>query len=143
MLLTAVASSCALMSQLFPERPPGVSNAAIRVGGAEALAAGVAMRDYMRFEAENTRAAGGLAPDGGVLLSAAPDSGWRAEWAPFHQCANSASTYEVWLELDAGARRWSAVVFPSGKCHENAYGGGADYEIDANTYEILNRVLGE
>jgi hypothetical protein len=131
------------MSQLFPERPLGASPSAVRVSGAEALVAGIAMKDFMRQEAEGTSAAGGLLPDGGILLTEEPDSGWLPEYAPFHQCANTASNYTTWVELDAGSRRWRVYVEPSGACLKDAYGGDAEYEIDADSYEILNRQLGE
>jgi hypothetical protein len=137
--LGLAASSCALVSNLFIERPPGVPASAERVKGIEAMVAGIAMQDFIRAQIAETEEQGWLAPDGGVL-PADPDAGWPQDAVNAHRCANSPSNYEVWLDVDGGTQpRWRVVIWASGRCNKDSYGGGGEYEIDGESFEILHR----
>ena len=104
------------------------------------------MQDYLRAEAAFAEDAGKLDSDGGVL-PADPDAGWRQEDVQHTRCWLTPSNFTAWVNLDAdgGAlpSRWRVSILPSGTCNWPTYGGGAEYEIDGESFEILNRELSE
>jgi len=122
--------------------PDGGSRAALIIGGAEAMAAGIALQDLVRAETAVTEDAGWLASDGGVS-EADPDAGRTQFDVDTARCSMTPSNYEARVELDAGSRRWHVVVLPAAACMRDMYGGGAIYEIDADSFEIRHRELSE
>ena len=138
--VAVMASSCVLVSRLFPKDPPSfMARSATPVEGMEAMVAGIAIQDYIRAQVAETEGAGWLAPDGGVL-PANPDAGWTQSIVEFHRCVNSPSSYTVWLEVDAGPRPlWHVVIWPSGACLRDAFGGGGEYQVDGESFEVLHR----
>ncbi|HEY8206190.1 MAG TPA: hypothetical protein VIG99_01825 [Myxococcaceae bacterium] len=143
----ALLAGCAMLSQLFPSespyRPDDISDAAVRLPGAESFIAGIALKDLIDEERAETAKMGGLGPDGGVRDpdggGSSEDGGWDHVAAFIARCFQDPATYEVWVDLDRAARRWKVIVLPEAPCTVKIIGGGAEYEIDADTYEILHR----
>jgi hypothetical protein len=148
-------AGCALVSQLFPPKPPeelppyrpeNFSDAAVRLPGAESTVAGIALQDFIRFQYAEIDKYWGLAPDGGIREpdDGGTDAGGRA-WTAAHvataRCSLDLSTYEAWVELDSAGNRWKVVLLPTAKCAEGAYDGDAEYEIDVRSFEIVKRVV--
>ena len=151
-ILAALMSGCVLLNRFVAPEPGDDSTIAsrsmdassgeLRIGGGEALAAGLAIQDLVRFQAAAAEGAGRLAPDGGVL-PADPDAGWTQRKVDATRCYMTPSNYEARVELDAGARRWRVLIVPEGDCTQNMFGGGGVYEIDADSFEILHREYSE
>lgn len=140
-------AGCALVSRIFPppsEPPDEVSAAALRLPGAESLVAGIALDDLLRTERAEIAELGGFTPDGGIRD---PDDGGTPDqdggWIPLDaflaRCYLNPATYEVWVELASARNRWKVVLMPRAECTKDVFGGGAFYEIDASSFEILNR----
>jgi len=141
MLLVALSvSGCVLVDQLIkdPGRPTGMTSAAIRVQGAKALAGGIAMQELLRGERAEIEDAGALAPDGGA--QAAGD--YTAEDADFARCFLKPENYTVWVELGDAGTSWQVVISPSARCAQ-VYGAGGEWEIDAESFQILRGELYE
>jgi hypothetical protein len=147
LLPVALLAGCAVLSRLFPPepvyRPEDLSDAAVRLPGAESLVAGIAIKDLVEEERAWTEQAGGHLPDGGIRE---PDDGgmgdgggWSAKAAFMARCSDDPANYEVWVDLDRARHRWKIIVLPEAPCADRIIGGGAEYEIDANTFEILHR----
>lgn len=145
LMLAAAISSCTLLRDLLREEPPlGVAHSAVPIRGTEAMAAGVAMQDYIQAETAFAEDAGKLGPDGGVL-PADPDAGWLQADVDHARCWLNPSNFTAWVDLDGGPgpRRWHVSVLPSGTCNWPTYGGGAEYEVDGESFQILRRELSE
>jgi len=141
-LILALCGGCAALRALLPEqRPYGVPAGALRVPGREARAVGVAFDDFASWLATDTAGARAHAEDGGV----SPDELklLQAEWA----CYERPDFYDTWTSLDDGGTHYIVQISPRPEvCFgkgEELYGGGASYEIDANSFRILKRELSE
>jgi hypothetical protein len=141
-LAIAVLGGCAAIRSIFPEPYPyQVTPGAVRVPGPAARAVGVAFQDFMaqlagqRAEALQADSDGGTEIDGGAGPSAPGD------------CMDSPGFYDTWYSTDDAGTRFVIEIFPKpevcGGPGAVLYGGGALYEIDAKTFTILKRELGE
>ena len=90
-----------------------------------------------------TEQAGGHDPDGGIRATddggTGQDGGWDEKAAFMARCLDDPATYAAWVALDRTRQRWKVIVMLDAPCSDKIIGGGAEYEIDANTFEILHR----
>jgi len=147
--VVVILGGCAALRALVPEkRPFGVPERAIRIPGPESRAAGVAFNDFAveiakeKAEAETYRGLdGGTAPDGG------PSPEELARLQAESECIGQPGFYDTWVYLDDAGTRYVVELWPKPEvCYGKDvefYGGGAAYEIDAKSFEILKKELGE
>lgn len=139
-----VLAGCATFRALFQEdRPPFVPTEAAHVSGAYSRAIGIAYEDWMadrarqRAEREEYEDAG----DGGGRFT--PES--RAANA----CFDRPDAYQTWVyPSDAGTSYFVVILAQDGVCFPKkeppAYlGDRIVYEIDAKTFQVLNREVQE
>jgi hypothetical protein len=88
-----------------------------------------------RAEALQADSDGGADVDGG------------AEPSPSEACMDSPGFYDTWYSMEDGGTRYLIEIFPKpevcGGPGAVMYGGGALYEIDAASFKILRKDLGE
>lgn len=63
-----------------------------------------------------------------------------------NECLDRPKAFQFWVYLDDAGTQYVVVVEPKPEvCIPNGYssGGGAIYDIDARTFEILNRSIQE
>jgi hypothetical protein len=117
----------------------------MKIPGIEARAVGVAFNDFAAqlatFRAESMYGDSDAGEDGG--LSSEEIARLKPEW----ECADSPGTYDVWVYPGDGGTSHIVELWPRWeRCYgEGAvvFGGGAQYEIDAKTYEILKKEMWE
>lgn len=104
--------------------------------------AGVAFDDFTaELARQRAQAEAEQDPDGGP----SPErlQALRAEW----DCTGSPSFYDAWVYPGDGGTSYIVDFWPKPEvCFEPGtefYGGGARYEIEAKTFTILKRELGE
>ena len=124
------------MSHLIPEeRPYGMASSAVRIGpGPEVMAGAIGMQQILNDVRANLEDAGSLAPDGGEI----PD-----EHLDFHRCLLDPASYEVWVQRRDAGTGWLVVIWPKGWCNRESYGGGGEFEIDGESFQILRREIYE
>jgi len=132
--------------ELQPYRPEDFSDAAVRLPGAQSMVAGIALRDFIRWQLAVVNQHWGLAPDGGLREPDdggidAGDQAWTVDHVEASRCYLDPATYEAWVDLDAARNRWKVLLLPTAKCAAGTYDGDAEYEIDASSLEILNRIV--
>jgi hypothetical protein len=138
-------AGCALISKLLPPEPPSdVPATAIRLPGTESLVAGIALRELLEEEREDTAQEGGLEPDGGIRApvdggASFEDGGWDAYDASGARCYMDPATYEAWVYPDPQKHLWKVVLTPAAPCARGAYGGGGAWDIDADTFQVIHR----
>lgn len=138
-LLLVGVSGCALVNELIHEDDPaGLGEKAARLGpGPEIMAGAIGMREVLSDERALLEDAGSLAPDGGVQSG----GGIGDENLDLHRCWLDPKSYEVWVDPLGGGRGWRVVIWPKAWCNAKTYGGGGEFEIDGQSFQILRREI--
>lgn len=120
------------------ERPYGMTDSAMRLGrGPEVLAGAVGLQQVLNAERASLADSGSLAPDGGVQDGGlVPD-----EHLALHRCLLDPANYDIWAQPADGG--WHVVIWPSGPCNGDRYGGGGKFDIDGQSFEVINGELFE
>jgi len=140
-------AGCATWRFIFPEhRPYGVPVDATRIPGLEARVAGVAFNDFATEIAKQTeQAEASVAQDQAIDGGPPPDEveRLRAVW----RCIERPDMYDVWLSMDDAGTRYVVDIWPKPEVclgtRTELYGGGAVYEIDAQSFTILKKEMQE
>lgn len=146
--LLALLAGCAAVRSLFPEPYPyQVPEGAVRIHGPVARAVGVAFNDFVtelaseRSTPDASRDAGGGSPGD----EPSPEALERRRAA--EECAGRPDFYDAWYRLDDGGTRYIVDIYPKPEVcfgpEVEIYGGGAIYEVDAKSFEILKKELQE
>lgn len=139
-----VLAGCAALRGLFPpDRPFYVPPEAERVSGPHARAITAAYSDFLADQAREREDWGRTEPE---------DGGDGGDILPLHlralnECLDRPESFQFWVYLDDAGVRYVVDIDPKpefclGPKGELA-GGGAIYEIDARTFEILKKEIQE
>jgi len=146
-VLFALVAGCTALRSLFPpDRPSFVPPEAVHVSGAHSRAIAVAYDDWMahlqREKAERESAFPEDAGDGG-------EAALSPEVRALNECLDRPEAYQTWIHLSDAGTSYMVDVLPF---YERCFGkddrwlhagGGAIYEIDARTFEILKKEVQE
>jgi len=113
---------------------------AVRLGpGPEVMAGAIGMQRYLDFVRATLEDAGSLAPDGGVQDGGViPD-----ELLADHRCFIDPASYDAWVQPRDAGTGWLVVIWPTGWCNKESFGGGGEFEVDGESFRVLRAQIYE
>jgi len=117
----------------------------MKIPGPQARAVGVAFNDFASSVEADIAAARHRVMDGGEDGGITPGAlaALQVEW----DCYERPDFYDTWISPGDGGTRFIVQISPRPEvCFEKGeeiYGGGASYEIDARTFDILKKEMSE